>query len=129
MVLLSQSFFSRFCLFQSNFVLENNPVFSWIYYKIYYVYLPIVCLVYIQIHIKISATLSNCNNFLSFKETLRPYLLKISITNQKNWITLLYLIINCIFSRSAILMSFLKYENTLHVFFTFLKVSSNWFVY
>ena len=95
----------------------------------YYLYLPIVCLVYIQIHIKISATLSNCNNFLSFKETLRPYLLKISITSQKNRITLLYLIINCIFSRSAILMSFLKYENTLHVFFTFLKVSSNWFVY
>ena len=39
--------------------------------------------------------------FLSFKGTTQAYLLKISITHNKNLIPLLYLLHNCISAKSA----------------------------
>ena len=42
-----------------------------------------------------------CNSFLSFKERTYAYLLKISITHNKNLIPLLYLIINYISAKSV----------------------------
>ena len=39
--------------------------------------------------------------FLSFKGTTQAYLLKISITHNKNLIPLLYLLNNCISAKSA----------------------------
>ena len=61
--------------------------------------------------------------FLSFKGTTQAYLLKISITHNKNLIPLLYLLNNCI---SAKLISQIL---SLNVEYTFLfKFSNNWFM-
>ena len=52
--------------------------------------------------------------FLSFKETTQAYLLKISITHNKNLTTLLNLLINCISAKSAPQILSLNAECTFH---------------
>ena len=62
--------------------------------------------------------------FLSFKGTTKAYLLKISITHNKNLIPLLYLLNNCISAKSTRQILSLNVEYT----FLFFKFSNNWFM-
>ena len=62
--------------------------------------------------------------FLSFKGITHTYLLKISITRNKNLIPLLNFLINCISAKSAPQILSLNDEYS----FLFFKFSSNWFI-
>ena len=61
--------------------------------------------------------------FLSFKGTTQAYLRKISITHNKNLIPLLYLLNNCISTKSTPQILSLNVEYTF--LFSFFKFSNN----
>ena len=98
-----------------------SSIISWIYYKIRCLYLHIFCLVCSWIHLRFLKSISNCNNFLSFKGITHAYLLKISIAHNKKWIPLLDFLINCISSRLAPQILSIKDDYTF-IFFNFLII-------
>ena len=71
----------------------------------------------------ISVPLTIVTPFLPFKGTTQAYLLKMSMTHDKNLVPLLYLLINCISARSVLQVLSFKKRNS-----SFSKFFNNWFM-